>query len=156
MGYGAVTGKVSDTRLVSVYCSNTAAGVLYKGYLASLKGTNTVLNANSGVGFGAAVDHNADTNSVVVGILGGGRSDHNYWGDATWGQAVTRGPLASVYVSGTVTAGHALYAHAQGDGAAYCTETDVHYIYSFVGYPLTATSTNVTSTIQAFINTFFA
>jgi hypothetical protein len=37
----------------------------------------------------------------------------------------------------------------------YCTTTDVHREYSFVGYPLTATSTNVTSTIQAFIHTLF-
>ena len=152
MGYGAVTGKVSDTRLVSVYCSNTAAGVLYKGYVVALRGTNTVLQSTpnyEGVGFGAAVDHAADTNSFAVGVLGGGRSDQNYWGHAKWGQAVTRGPLASVYASGTVTSGEELWLCAE-DGAAYSTDG------TFVGYAVSATATNVTSTIQAFINTIYS
>ncbi|MHC4704283.1 MAG: hypothetical protein ACYTFQ_27300, partial [Planctomycetota bacterium] len=124
MGYGVQIGRASDTRLVSVYCSNTAAGALNKGYVVALRFTGTTLASTpneDGTRFGAAVDHAADTNSFVVGVLGGGRSDQTTWANASWGQAVVRGPLASVYASGTVTAQEQLYLCAT-DGAAYCTD----------------------------------
>jgi hypothetical protein len=131
---------------------------LTKGFLVALRETNTFTGLINGDSFGASVDYSMDTNSHVVGILAGGRSDHNYWSHDAWGQAQVRGPTASLHHSGTCTAGDMLFTHNGLDGSTYCTNTNTGLYYrpeSFVGICISPNGTNATATIAAFINTYW-
>jgi len=161
MGYGVMIGRVSDTRLVSVYCSNTASAALVKGKVAALRYTDTVTPSTpeeNGTRFGAAVDYPSATNSVVVGVLWGGTRGVTTWANASWGECVTRGPLALVYASGTVAAKVALYPSSLAANCGYVDDItgDGTAPHGYVGYSVGSVATAVTGSIAVFVNTLFA
>jgi len=169
MGFGTIYGKTSDIRLVSCYCSNTAAAALKAGYVVALRFTNTIYNVDSdttnavvrdefGKGFGQAVDYAVGTNSVVVGILAQNKFGKTTWDDQGWALAVTRGPVAIAYASQTFT-GKLIVLPSAIAGNVGCVASDVvgdgKFPYGVVGYGLTGSAGEGTGTVAVFVNTMF-
>lgn len=160
MAHGTIIAGASkgaaETRLISVYCSNTASGALTKKKVVGLRFTNTVHVSTLIQGFGAAVDYTiAVTGSVVCGVLAGGKSSDTTFADGTWAQCITRGPVSSVYCSGTITAGDMLYPSATLDGYGYSSAT-VLAPESYIGYPLEAIADNSTDSLHIYVHTLMA